>query len=106
MLLRDAEAERARSISQEAEAADDFFSGLLSSFTEGQQAAPSRTLVLNDSNENTRRLLYQPAHPSFEPGLMTLYISALMLAGEGLSGSETALLSDSLAQLLAAALGK
>lgn len=106
VLLRDAEAERARSISQEAEAADDFFSGLLSSFTEGQQAAPSRTLVLNDSNENTRRLLYQPAHPSFEPGLMTLYISALMLAGEGLSGSETALLSDSLAQLLAAALGK
>ena len=60
--------------------------------------------MLNDANENTRRLLHQPEHASFEPGLTTLYLSALMLAGEGLRGAETNLLSDSLAQLLEAAL--
>ncbi|MGV3016245.1 HSP90 family protein [Rothia sp. 88186D007BW] len=103
VLLRDAQAERARDLAQEAEDAGGPWGGILGSFTEAA-AEPTRTLVLNDANENTRRLLHQPEHASFEPGLVTLYLSALMLAGEGLRGSETNLLSDSLAQLLEAAL--
>lgn len=103
VLLRDADAERARDLAQEAEDAGGAWGGLLGSFTE-TAAEPTRTLVLNDANENTRRLLHQPEHASFEPGLTTLYLSALMLAGEGLRGAETNLLSDSLAQLLEAAL--
>lgn len=103
VLLRDADAERARDLAQEAEDAGGVWGGLLGSFTEAT-TEPTRTLVLNDANENTRRLLHQPEHASFEPGLTTLYLSALMLAGEGLRGAETNLLSDSLAQLLEAAL--
>ncbi|WP_237208549.1 HSP90 family protein [Rothia nasimurium] len=103
VLLRDAEAERARDLATEAEAADDVFSGLLGAFTE-ERAEPTRTLVLNDTNDNVRRLLHQPHNPAFEPGLTTLYLSALMLAGEGLHGAETRLLSDSLATLLDSAL--
>ena len=103
VLLRDADAERARDLAQEAKDAGGAWGGLLDSFTEAA-AEPTRTLVLNDANENTRRLLHQPGHESFEPGLLTLYLSALMLAGEGLGGAETNLLSASLAQLLEAAL--
>ena len=103
VLLRDADAERARDLAQEAKDAGGAWGGLLDSFTEAA-AEPTRTLVLNDANENTRRLLHQPGHESFETGLLTLYLSALMLAGEGLGGAETNLLSASLAQLLEAAL--
>ncbi|WP_237232900.1 HSP90 family protein [Rothia nasisuis] len=103
VLLRDADAERARDIQQEAMDADGALAGLLGSFA-GEQTEPTRTLVLNDTNDNVRRLLQQPHHASFEPGLTTLYLSALMLAGEGLHGAETRLLSSSLAQLLEAAL--
>lgn len=103
VLLRDADAERRRDISREQQEAGDMWGDLLGSFTD-QQATPTRTLVLNDANESVTRLLYQPGHPAFEPGLATLYLSALMLAGEGLHGEETTLLSDSLAALLAAAL--
>lgn len=104
MLLRDAEAERRRAISQENEAAGDVWSGLLGSFTDPSDSKPSRTLMLNDTNDSVRRLLAQPHHTSFEAGMNTLYLSALMLAGEGLGSRETGLLSDSLSQLLAAAL--
>lgn len=87
VLLRDADAERARDLAQEAEDAGGAWGGLLGSFTEAA-TEPTRTLVLNDANENTRRLLHQPEHASFEPGLTTLYLSALMLAGEGLRGQK------------------
>lgn len=103
VLLRDAEAERARDVASEAQAADDVFGSLLGAFTE-EAAEPTRTLVLNDTNDNVRRLLAQPHNPAFESGLNTLYLSALMLAGEGLHGAETRLLSDSLATLLESAL--
>lgn len=104
VLLRDAEAERRRAISQENEAAGDVWGGLLGSFTDPSDSKPSRTLMLNDTNDSVRRLLAQPHHTSFEAGMNTLYLSALMLAGEGLGSRETGLLSDSLSQLLAAAL--
>lgn len=104
VLLRDAEAERRRAISQENEAAGDVWGGLLGSFTDPLDSKPSRTLMLNDTNDSVCRLLAQPHHTSFEAGMNTLYLSALMLAGEGLGSRETGLLSDSLSQLLAAAL--
>lgn len=104
VLLRDAEAERRRAISQENEAAGDAWGGLLGSFTDPSDSKPSRTLMLNDTNDSVCRLLAQPHHTSFEAGMNTLYLSALMLAGEGLGSRETGLLSDSLSQLLAAAL--
>lgn len=104
VLLRDAEAERRRAISQESETAGDVWGGLLGSFTDPSDSKPSRTLMLNDTNDSVRRLLAQPHHTSFEAGMSTLYLSALMLAGEGLGSRETGLLSDSLSQLLAAAL--
>ena len=104
VLLRDAEAERRRAISQESETAGDVWGGLLGSFTDPSDSKPSRTLMLNDTNDSVRRLLAQPHHTSFEAGMSTLYLSALMLAGEGLESREIGLLSDSLSQLLAAAL--
>lgn len=104
VLLRDAEAERRRAISQESETAGGVWGSLLGSFTDPSDSKPSRTLMLNDTNDSVRRLLAQPHHTSFEAGMSTLYLSALMLAGEGLGSHETGLLSESLSQLLAAAL--
>lgn len=104
ILLRDAEGEHRRDLDRERQASPELWGGLLDAFA-GNGAARSRTLVLNDDSPVARRLLAAPEGEVFEAGLRSLYLSAVMLAGEGLRSSESAALAGSLGVLLDAALG-
>ena len=79
--------------------------GLLDAFAE-PGASRSRTLVLNDENEVARQLLGAPGTGVFAAGLRSLYLNAVMLAGEGLRQSGSAALSGALGSLLELALRK
>lgn len=107
ILLRDAEGEHRRELDREREAAPGLWGGLLDSFagdaSDGIRPR-TRTLVLNDDSEVAGRLLAAPGGAVFDAGLRSLYLSAVMLAGEGLRSTESAALSGSLGVLLAAAL--
>lgn len=103
MLLRDADGERRRELDRERSAAPDRWGGLLDAFAE-ESAPRSRTLVLNDDSPLTRRLLQAPDSPVFASGLRAVYLSAVMLAGEGLRSREAAALGDALGTLLDASL--
>lgn len=103
VLLRDEEAERRRDFEEERQASQGVWGGLLDSFSQGPQTY-TRTLVLNDSNGTVRRLLSAPDSPACRAGIRSLYFSAVMLAGEGLSPKESRALNDSLHTLLSAAL--
>jgi len=105
ILLRDSEGEHRRERDRERAASPDLWGGLLDAFA-SDGPARSRTLVLNDSCEVARRLLEAPGGPAFEAGLRSLYLGALMLAGEGLRQNESAALSDALGTLLELALRK
>ncbi|MBK0420850.1 HSP90 family protein [Leucobacter sp. CSA2] len=104
ILLRDAEGEHRRDLDRERDEQPDLWGGLLDGFAE-ERAARTRTLVLNDDCEVAQRLLAAPAGEVFAAGLRSLYLSAVMLAGEGLRGSETTAFSGALGVLLGAALG-
>ena len=99
ILLRDSEGEHRRDLNRERDAAPDLWSGLLDSFAE-DTASRTRTLVLNDDAPVARKLLAAPRGEVFEAGLRSLYLSAVMLAGEGLRASESAALGDALGVLL------
>lgn len=103
VLLRDTEAERRRQFEKEREASQGLWGGLLDSFIE-ENNTYTRTLVLNDSNQTAQKLLQAPSSQAFEAGVRSLYLSAVMLAGEGLSPTESRDLNDSLNVLLSAAL--
>lgn len=103
VLLRDPEGEHRRDLDRERSASPDLWDGLLDSFA-GESQARTRTLVLNDASPVARRLLDSPGSAVFGAGLRSLYLSAVMLAGEGLRSAESAALSDSLGVLLDAAL--
>ncbi len=103
ILLRDPEGEHRRERDRERAAAPELWGGLLDSFAERSDAR-SRTLVLNDDAAVARRLLGAPTGEVFEAGLRSLYLSAVMLAGEGLRSSESSALSDALGVLLDASL--
>ena len=103
ILLRDAEGEHRRELDREREQQPGLWGGLLDGFAE-ERRRRTRTLVLNDECEVARRLLAAPAGPVFDAGLRSLYLSAVMLAGEGLRASETSAFSGALGVLLAAAL--
>lgn len=103
VLLRDPEGEHRRELDRERSASPDLWDGLLDSFA-GESQARTRTLVLNDASPVARRLLDSPGSAVFGAGLRSLYLSAVMLAGEGLRSAESASLSDSLGVLLDAAL--
>lgn len=103
VLLRDSEGEHRRELDRERGETPDLWDGLLDSFATDTQAR-TRTLVLNDRSPVARRLLAAPSGDVFDAGLRSLYLSAVMLAGEGLRSAESAALSDSLGVLLAAAL--
>ena len=103
MLLRDSEGEHKRDLDRERGESPDLWDGLLDSFA-GESQARTRTLVLNDRSPVARRLLASPGGDVFDAGLRSLYLSAVMLAGEGLRSAESAALSDSLGVLLDAAL--
>lgn len=103
ILLRDSEGEHRRVLDRERNASPGLWQGLLDSFAgDGQQK--TRTLVLNDDSSVVQRLLSAPAGEVFAAGLKSLYLSAVMMAGEGLRSAESASLADSLRVLLDSAL--
>ena len=99
MLLRDAEGERRRELDRERDAAPDRWGGLLDAFA-NDQSRRSRTIVLNDDSSLISRLLAAPDSEVFAAGLNAVYLSAVMLAGEGLRSRETTALTDALDTLL------
>lgn len=103
ILLRDAEGEHRRNLDQEREADPARWAGLLDALAE-QPTRRSRTLVLNDAAEVVAKLIAATGTPVFEAGLRSLYLSAVMLAGEGLRSGEVASLNAALSVLLDASL--
>lgn len=103
MLLRDSDGEQRRELNREREAEPGRWDGLLDSLA-GDVQARTRTLVLNDTSDVVRRLLTAPPGDIFDAGLKSLYLSAVMLAGDGLRSSESAALSGALGTLLDGAL--
>lgn len=103
MLLRDSDGEHRRELNREREAEPGRWDGLLDSLA-GETQSRTRTLVLNDTSSVVRRLLTAPPGEMFDAGLRSLYLSAVMLAGDGLRSSESAALSSALGTLLNGAL--
>lgn len=103
ILLRDAEGEHRRERDHERTQSPDLWDGLLDAFAE-EAPSRSRTLVLNDDSAVARRLLSAPAGAVFDAGLHSLYLSAVMLAGDGLRARESVALADALGVLLDSAL--
>mgnify|MGYP007001841454 FL=1 len=103
VLLRDPDGEHRRALAREREATPGLWGGLLDSF-ETDTSTRTRSLVLNDSAPVVRQLLAAPERTVFAAGLRSLYLSAVMLAGEGLRSSEVAALHDALSVLLARSL--
>ncbi|WP_427871063.1 HSP90 family protein [Leucobacter luti] len=105
ILLRDAEGEHRRELDRERAARPDLWGGLLDALATDRKQR-SRTLVLNDSCAVARDLVSAPPGEVFAAGLRSMYLSAVMLAGEGLRSRETSQFSESLGVLLTAALAR
>lgn len=101
MLLRDRDGEHQRDLRREAASADDVWGSVLAGFA---TPVTSRRLVLNDSSTLVRDLLRAPAGEVSAAGVRALYLSAVMLAGDGLRPREVEQLNDSLGSLLRAGL--
>lgn len=103
MLLADAEGEHRRDLARERAISPDLWGGLLDGFA---TSAPqrSRTLVLNTSSDLVARLVATEDRSLFAAGLSSVYLSAVMLAGEGLSATELASLHAALGTLLTTSL--
>ena len=103
LMLRNREQEFQRELREEQTLQDDAWGSLLGAFTTND-STPTRTLVLNDATPVVRQLLDADGIV-FDAGVRSLYLSALMLAGEGLRSSEIETLNTSLSTLLGASLG-
>ena len=101
VLLHDRDGDHQRELARTAEVADTW-GRTLAAFS---RPTAARQLVLNATNPLVERLLAAPAGDVRDAGLRSLYVSALLLAGEPLRGRQTALLTDALAALLDAGLG-
>jgi molecular chaperone HtpG len=99
MLLRDQEGERRRELDRERAADPGRWGGLLDAFAE-ERPRRSRTLVLNADSPLARKLLAAPESDVFGAGLRAVYLSAVMLAGEGLRARESGALAEALEVLL------
>lgn len=102
ILLRDREGDFQRGLRSERDQHGGAWGDLLGSLTE-PEAVPTRTLVLNDSAPVARQLL-DATGDVFDAGLKSLYLSAVMLAGEGLRPSEIDAMNNALSVLLRASL--
>ena len=105
VLLRDPDGEHRRALAREREAAPGLWGGLLDAL-ETDTTTRTRSLVLNDSSTLVQQLLAAPDGVVFAEGLRALYLSAVMLAGEGLRPREVASLHDALSVLLAHSLNR
>jgi len=101
LLLHDRDGEHQRDLRAAMAAADDVWSDVLSGFA---APAAARQLVLNDASPLVRDLLAAPPGDVTAAGLRSLYVSALLLAGEPLRSRDSELMSGSLAVLLRAGL--
>lgn len=100
VLLHDREGDHQRERAQAAEVPDVWGRTL----AELARPAAARQLVLNAASPIVARLLDAPAGAVRDAGFQSLYVSALLLAGEPLRGRETDLMTRSLATLLDAGL--
>lgn len=103
VLLRDAENEYRRDLAAERSVEPDRWGDLLGAF-DTPSVQRTRTLVLNDEAPIVRQLLATPPGDVFTASLRCLYLSAVMLAGEGLSSGHLGHLNQSLTHLMSAAL--
>lgn len=103
ILLEDREGTHQRELRHEREQADNIWSGVMDHFATDQ---PTRTLVLNDSAPVVGELLAAEPGPVFDAGVRSLYLTAVMLAGERLRNTELQDLNSSLGTLLGAGLGR
>lgn len=104
VLLRDPEAERRLERRLEQAEAEGGWRALLGSFDQDEEPIVARTLVLNDANPTVRTLLAAPDSSELPAAFRTIYYSAVLLTGEGLTARDAASLSASLDVLLTAAL--
>lgn len=104
MLLEDRDGRHASDVRRTVAEADDLWGGVLAGLAE-DVAEPARRLVLNDDNPTVRRLLTAaPDAPLLAAGVRSLYVTALLLAGEPLRVREAELMNDAMAALLDAGL--
>jgi molecular chaperone HtpG len=101
VLLHDRDGDHQRDLRTAMAEADDVWSDVLAGFAE---PAAARQLVLNDASPLVRELLAAPPGEVFAAGLRSLYVSALLLAGEPLRARESELMTGSMAVLLRAGL--
>ncbi|MBD7918462.1 HSP90 family protein [Cellulomonas sp. Sa3CUA2] len=104
VLLEDRDGRHASDVRRTVAQADDLWGGVLAGFA-GDTDEPARRLVLNDDNPTVRRLLgVAPDAPVLAAGVRSLYVTAVLLAGEPLRVREAELMNDAMAVLLDAGL--
>lgn len=105
VLLQDRDDEHRRDVARTVEAAEDLWGGVLAGLA-GDAPAAARRLVLNDENPTVRRLLAGAARPDvFAAGLRSLYVTAVLLAGDPLRAQDAATMTHAMTVLLDAGLG-
>lgn len=99
MLLHDRDGDHQREAARTASESDDLWGGVLAGFVTTPR---SRDLVLNCSNPVVGDLLDAPAGPVRDAGFQSLYVSALLMAGEPLRARDSELMTAALTVLLRA----
>jgi molecular chaperone HtpG len=103
VLLHDRDGDHQRDLQAAMAEADDVWGDVLAGFA---APAAARQLVLNDASPLVRDLLAAPPGEVFAAGLRSLYVSALLLAGEPLRARESELMTGSMTVLLRAGLDR
>ena len=104
VLLQDRDGEHQQDVRRTVAAQDDLWGGVLAGFVSGEDE-PARRLVVNDANPTVRRLLAaDPADPVLAAGVRSMYVTAVLLAGEPLRAREAELMNDAMSVLLEAGL--
>ncbi len=104
VLLQDRDGEYRSDVREVLAAEQDLWGGVLSGMA-GDSAEPGRRLVVNDANPTVRRLLAaDPAARVLAAGVRSLYVTAVLLAGEPLRAREAVLMNDAMSVLLEAGL--
>lgn len=101
VLLHDRDGDHQRELARTVAEADDLWSDVLAGFA---TPVASRQLVLNDASPLVGQLLAAPPGEVFEAGLRSLYVSAVLLAGEPLRSRDAELMTGSMEVLLRAGL--